>query len=263
MERKQLSISTCFDYSIPIEKQIPLVAEAGFTHISLGQNQSHCNYLLKTERYKLKKLLSEYSLKIDTIHGPNADKPNIIKELASIAESSAELEVTVVVLHGGPFAFDESELDLRFVELKKVCREIEIISQNTGITFALENVLPGPATELVVKTLLEVNSQYIGFCYDSSHDQIGGPKPFDLLYELKDRLVAVHLSDRVKEFVDHVIPWEGFIEWERLCQILKNLDMAFPLLLEVMTTHSSEKEPVKFLRLAFERGCMLHDKIFS
>ena len=263
MERKRLSISTCFDYSIPIEKQIPLIADAGFTHISLGQNQSHCNYLLETERYKLKELLSEYSLKIDTIHGPNTDKPHIIKELASIAESSAELEVPVVVLHGGPFAFDESELDLRFLELKKVCREIEIISQNTGIAFALENVLPGPATELVMRTLLEVNSQYIGFCYDSSHDQIGGPKPFDLLYKLKDRLVAVHLSDRVKEFVDHVIPWEGFIEWERLCSILKNLDMAFPLLLEVMTTHSSEKEPVKFLRLAFERGCMLHDKIFS
>lgn len=82
------------------------------------------------------------------------------------------------------------------------------------------------------------------------------------LHDMKDHLFAVHLSDRIKEFVDHVIPSEGFVEWYDLCRMLKESNMSFPLLLEVMTTHSSEKEPEKFLKLAYEQGCMLYDKVF-
>ncbi len=262
MDMKSLSISTCFDYSIPIESQIPLIAKAGFTHISLGNNRSHFDYLSKDARQRLTELLSRYSLKIDTIHGPDADNASI-GEFVGIAEASVELKASVVVLHGSSFDFSEDELDFRFMELKKVCREIGVISQNTGITFALENLMPGPATELVRMTLLEINSKYIGFCYDSSHDQIEGPHSFELLQELKRKLVAVHLSDRVKEFVDHVIPWEGFIDWDELCRILKGSNVKFPLLLEVMTMHSTEKDPVKFLNLAYERGCRLYDRIFT
>lgn len=261
-DKRIISISTFFDYNVPIEKQIPLIAEAGFTHVSLGAKKSHFDYLSKEARQKLIDLLKQYSLKIDTIHGPNADKASI-EEFAKIAEASVELKATVVVFHGSSFDFSESELDSRFLELKKACVEINKISLETGITFALENVLPGPATELIRRVLLEFDSKYIGFCYDSSHDQVDGPRSFDLLKELKSKLVAVHLSDRIKPFVDHVIPWEGFIDWDELCRILKDSNVTFPLLLEVMTTHSAEKDPVEFLNLAYERGCRLYDKIFT
>ncbi len=32
-----------------------------------------------------------------------------------------------------------------------------------------------------------------------------------LLAQLRHRLIAVQLSDRIRDFVDHVIPGEGFI----------------------------------------------------
>jgi sugar phosphate isomerase/epimerase len=258
---KQISISSCFDYEIPIERQIPLIARAGFSHISLGQNQSHFNYQSLENRRKILKLIKEYSLQIDTIHGPQADKTSAA-ELTTLAESAAELQSPVVVLHGGPFEFGAEELERRIKDLERLCEEIDIISQHTGVKFALENVLPGPSTELMRRTLLETNSPNIGFCYDSSHDQIGGPNPFELLKELKDKLIAVHLSDRIKEFVDHVIPGEGFIDWNGLCTILKDSRILFPLLLEVMITNSSEKDSTMFLNLAFKRGSALYDQIY-
>ena len=261
-DRKSLSISTCFDYSIPIERQIPLIAKAGFTCVSLGAKRSHFDYLSKEARKQLSELLNRYSLKLDTIHGPDVDKTSIV-EFAEIAKASVELKTRVVVLHGSIFEFGENELNSRFLELKGKCREIDKISQNTGVFFALENLVPGPTTELVRRILLEYDSKYIGFCYDSAHDQIDGPRSFELLQQLKNKLVAVHLSDKVKEFVDHVIPWEGFIDWDELCGILKGSNVTFPLLLEVMTIHSAEKDPVKFLALAYERGCRLWDKIFT
>jgi len=261
MTEEQISISTCFAYDIPIEEQIPLISEAGFTHISLGQNRSHFDYMLKENRRKLLKHLNKYYLRIDTIHGPEADTVGV-DELTSIAEAAIALEVPVVVLHPGPFDFDKDQLDLRLSELRRTCKQIGDISRQTGVTFALENVMPGPATELVKGIILENDIGNIGFCYDSSHDQIGGPHSFDLLLELRDRLKAVHLSDRVKEFVDHVIPGEGFIHWDILCSILRASKLAFPLLLEVMITNSSEKDPVRFLDLAFNSGRKLYHQIY-
>lgn len=125
----------------------------------------------------------------------------------------------------------------------------------------LENLVPGPPTEMTRIAILESDPAAIGFCYDSSHDQIGGPKKFDLLLGLRDRLVAVHLSDRVREFVDHVIPGEGFVDWSKLCPILASASMTFPLLLEVMTANSVEKDPFRFLRLAFKSGRELYHRI--
>jgi sugar phosphate isomerase/epimerase len=127
----------------------------------------------------------------------------------------------------------------------------------------LENVTPGPATEVVRRAILETDPAAIGFCYDSSHDQIGGPNEFELLLELRERLVAVHLSDRVREFVDHVIPGEGFIDWSKLCPILASARITFPLLLEVMTTNCVEKDPLRFLSQAFESGRELYHRIHS
>lgn len=38
---KSISISTCFNYSIPIEKQIPMIKKTGFSHISIGSEYEH------------------------------------------------------------------------------------------------------------------------------------------------------------------------------------------------------------------------------
>ena len=43
--RRDLSISTAFDYSIPIEKQVKLIAESGFNYISLGGNKEHSGFM--------------------------------------------------------------------------------------------------------------------------------------------------------------------------------------------------------------------------
>jgi sugar phosphate isomerase/epimerase len=256
---RPLSISTAFDYEIPIDVQIPLIAEAGFTHISLGEKEAHSGYLSQARRDDLKGLLDQQSIRIDTIHGPRADQPGSIELFSAVAEAAEDLSASIVVVHGGPFGFPEAELPARLDALLRTCEALQPVAQITGVIFALENVLPGPATDLVRQALPSLHPKHFGFCYDSSHDQIGGPKPFDLLAELKDRVVAVHLSDRIREFVDHVLPGEGFIDWRTLCKLLRVTRLAGPLLLEVMVTHSVEKQPDRFLKLAYERGCGLYD----
>ena len=260
--QRGVSISTSFDYDVPVERQLALIEEAGFTHISLGAREAHSGYLSKVSRSRLKALVQRHSLWIDSIHGPQADQPGGIELLSAVAEAAADLGAPVVVVHGGPFAFEETELPARLERLLDVCETLHPVAARTGIVFALENVLPGPATDLIRQTLPRLDPRAFGFCYDSAHDQIGGPRPLDLLAELSDRTVAVHLSDRIREFIDHVIRGEGFIDWETLAEMLRKSRFAGPLLLEVMVTHSAEKETRRFLELARRRGGQLCDRVF-
>lgn len=261
MIKRKISISTTFDYSIHIEQQIQLIAKSGFNYISLGAKEEHSKFMSRENRKNLKSLLRQFSMSIDTIHGCSADLPNSIEMLSATAESCVELGCPIIVFHPVSFEIKEYEVNSKLDNLFKVCDELRYISKHTGIIFALENVHPGSATDVLRKALPELDSTYFGFCYDSSHDQIDGPRPFDLLEQFKDRIVTLHISDRIKEFVDHVIPGEGFIEWKSICNILKEANYNKPLLLEVMTSNSKEKEVNAFLELAYNSACKLYDDI--
>ncbi len=262
MTKKLISITAGFNYDVPLEKQLPLIARAGFTHVSLGSSLKHCNFLSKEVRVKLAGRLEKYSLKLDTVHGPLTGIPGA-EELKQIAIAAAELQAPVVVVHPCAWEFPESEFPSRLAELKTNCRTMAGIARETGVVFALENMMIGPASELVLKTLQEFPDKSIGFCYDSSHDQIDGPRPFDLLEALKGRLLTVHLSDRLRPFEDHVIPFEGIIKWDELCRILKTANIKFPLLFEVATTFSIPKDTEEFLTKAYQSAVRVYDKIFG
>lgn len=261
--KRNISISTCFNYEVPFEEQISFIAKAGFSHISLGENEQHSKYKSPAARKRIKDLLEEHSLKIDTIHGPQLDKSNIMETILPICEAANDLTVPVVVLHGGPFEFEQHELEERLTILLATCAKLEDVSKQYDVTFALENVMPGPATELVKQAVILTNSKHIGFCYDSSHDRLGGPKPFALVEEMKSHLLAVHISDKVKDFVDHLIPGEGFIDWVTLCAKLRETTFRAPLLFEVMVRNSQIRDTNTFLNLTYERGCKLHDMLLG
>lgn len=261
MSQRNISIATCFNYTILIQEQLRMISEAGFTHFSIGERLEHSNFLNTEGRKRLIQLAEEYSLKIDTLHGCRTDLQDSIDRLTDIAEAAADLGINVVVIHVSPFFIKKGEVDSKVTSALNVCKVLETIAKTYSIKFAIENVHPEAVTDVVKRILPELDEECFGFCYDSSHDQIDGPRSFDLLERFSNRLIAVHISDRIKEFVDHVIPGEGFINFNTICNYLSESRFHSPLLLELMTEHSKEKEPEKFLNLAFEAGKVLYDKI--
>lgn len=248
----QVSVSTSFSYDIPIEEQLVLIADAGFRTISIGANLEHFDYSDPAKRRELKVALQQYGLKVDTIHAPLwLNKAPALSEAIATAEATADLGAGCVVAHGGPFECDREGFDERLPGLIGTCNTLLSVAKSNGIIFALENVMPGHATDLVRKALPELDTATFGLCYDSSHDQIDGPRPFDLIDEFKDRIFAVHLSDRIKPFVDHVIPGEGFIDWSEMCGRLQKARYSSSITMEVMMQHSRFQEPKVFLQEAY------------
>jgi sugar phosphate isomerase/epimerase len=82
--------------------------------------------------------------------------------------------------------------------------------------------MPGITADLLKYTLDNSNDKIFGFCYDSSHNQIAGPNNFNLLSDYKEKLFAIYLPDRIKEFVDHAIPGEGFINFSEIIIVTHN-----------------------------------------
>jgi sugar phosphate isomerase/epimerase len=148
-----VSIATSFDYGIPLEVQVPLIAEDGFTHLSLGRREDHSGYLSAAGRQRIKALLRANGLAMDTIHGPRLDQPDSVAVLSAVTRATAELGAPVVVVHASPFDLPAAEVPIRQAALLRTCAALEPVAGQAGIQYALENVLPGPATELVTRVL--------------------------------------------------------------------------------------------------------------
>lgn len=259
---KKISISTCFDYGIPIEGQLSMIQQAGFTHVSIGGKYEHSSILDERRLWSLKDMLTRNELSVDTIHGYQMDKADTIDVNGKVVRAAGVLGAPVVVLHCSGFGFKAETYESRKKDLLDKLPLFEAMAERGKIRFAFENVLPGIATDLVEYMLGAANPQYFGFCYDSAHDQIDGPRPFDLLERLADRLIAVHISDRIKELVDHVTPGEGFIHFDEMISLLLRANMEFPFLLEVMTTHSKYRDPHEFLAATNQKAIELYDQIY-
>ncbi len=258
---KGISVSTCFDYNISLKNQLELIKTAGFSHFSIGTNYNHSG-ILDSKNYNDILLLSkDNDLSIDTIHGYTMDKEDTITINEKLAKAASILNVPVIILHCSSFSINPNTLDERKRNIISKLPIFEELAKTYNVVFAFENVLPGVSTDLTEFAVNNSNPEFFGFCYDSSHDQIGGPRNFDLLKRHANRLKAVHISDRVCEFVDHLIPGEGFIDFDYIVKIIHSVNPSFPLLMEVSTEHSKYKRAEEFLSVTYKESLSLYKKI--
>lgn len=258
---KGISVSTCFNYDIDFSNQLELIHKAGFSHISIGTDYSHSGILESDSVIRISEIISKNNLLIDTIHGCSLDNSNAVDVNKKLAEAAAELNVPVIVLHCSSFTFNPVSLEQRKKNILMTLPILEDIAKTYHVSFAFENVLPGVATDLTEFAVNNSNPEYFGFCYDSSHDQIDGPRSFDLLRRNINRLKAVHVSDRIREFADHVTPGEGFIDFDEIAKIIHMFNPEFPLLMEVSMEHSKYKKAEQFLSVTYNEAKKLYNTI--
>lgn len=257
--REKISISTCFNYDIPVSEQLRMISDVGFTHVSFGNNVEHLDLFKETSN--IKQLLSKYNLKVDTIHGCSSDQEDSILLLKKYAKAAFELGAKVVVIHPCQFYITKDMIEVKLNKLLEVCNVLKDIAIEYKVQFAIENLHPDAATDVVEKALDVLESRYFGLCYDTSHAQIDGPREFPLLPKYADRIIAVHISDRIKEFVDHVVPGEGFIDFNIFTTYLKDCNYSSAILMEVSNLHTTYKTDRKFLQQTYNSAMKIHNSL--
>jgi sugar phosphate isomerase/epimerase len=259
------AICASFDYSVPFDRAVPMIREAGFEVVAVGARPLYSGCSTAAGRAAAGKLFEQNSLTIDSVHAPfpegdrlfsldESERQESIRQCQNALDTAAELDGKIVVIHLiQPYGIPRGEPRDRMVDQGR--RSVETLASRAaarGVRLALENGQKADYDQVVESFLKEFNDPAVGFCYDSGHENVQGTC-FKMLEKHGDRLFTVHIHDN-SGWDSHVLPYEGTIDWEKFRAVFHSLDYSGNLLLETDITNSQFKEPPVFLAEAKKRA---------
>jgi len=305
-------IGTTFDYSIPFEHMIPMLARAGFSYITLGGgNIAHSGYDTEEGRAAILRTVQAAGIAIDSVHAPfgqdcDISVPDVRIEIPSQAQpdvrqdtgaviapgavngaertqetspvvpaspatrrlsaaperleavasvrkaidACAALGARTVVIHPTD-RFPVEQTRSRIQALRDSLRELLAFANRQGVRLALEN-MPSLVEMQVFDSVLEEFPD-LGVCYDTSHAQLSG-NTFGILQRYQDRIITTHISDNLGREDDHMLPYEGVIEWDEFAYYFGRVKQLQCFMLEVEVRRSRFKDTREFLDQALRRA---------
>ena len=225
---KKLGIYAGIGYPIPIEERIAKIKETGFDLICLDFEKEM--EATETSWENQLKLADKYSLPVKEAHLTGSGMSSIWQDceeakfvcnrLIEELRDLSELGIPVGVAHvtwglGAVNAPNQNALDY-FTKIAEAAEKYKV-------KLALENSV----SDLHVRYVLDnIKSDYLGFCYDSGHEN-AFTKGADYLDSYSDRLFAMHLHDNNGIKDNHYPPFDinGTVDWAKTVEKLKNTDI--------------------------------------
>jgi sugar phosphate isomerase/epimerase len=256
------------------EPYLRKIAEEGFSHVHWSHHWNTDFMYSRSEIEQIRDWLKVYRLQALNMHGSAGveKKWDSKKEYERIAgvelvanriEMAGALGADVVIMHFERQAPHPEVDDLYWERLRRSFDTLEPIARKSGVRIALENFEDDSFKE--VKTLFAAYSpDYLGFCYDSGHGNMGRAEGLDHLEEVKERLIAVHLHDNNGAMNDqHRVPFCGTIDWPRLAGIIRRSGYRNMINLEATMDYPDFKSQDAFLKAAFAAGNRLKEMVIG
>jgi sugar phosphate isomerase/epimerase len=231
------------------------IARAGITGVEIFCETFHFNYVAAQSVRELAGSLADQGLTLHALHAPNerdtapgrgsgvpisiAD-PERIRRQDAVDEIKRALEVAETIpfrfftqdLATGHQAADPRKFDAAFNSLEILA----VFAKHRGVTIALQNTpneLGSPAS--LAQFIKDTHLHNLGFCFDIGHAHMegGAEAGFHLM---RDRVVTAHVHDNHGEKDEHLLPWEGTIDWDGALGEFANAPEPLPLVLELKET---------------------------
>ena len=252
-------------------------AQAGISAIELFCSRGHFDYRSAEDGRELASWLAGNNLTLHSIHSPTNRDFHLTRESGvplSISdperirrqEAVDEIKRALDLVEQVPFQYciqhvarqrdvaDERRWDATFSSLEN----LSLFARHRGVTLALENTPGEMATPANLKNFLErTRLSSVKLCFDAGHANLEG----DLASGLEtahDYIVTTHLHDNRGERDDHLLPYEGTIDWGAT---LPALPPGAPIVLELKepaaaagsTDMQAFAETLKGARTVFEK----------
>jgi len=225
------------------------VARAGIPAIELFGSRSHFDYHSAQEARELAGALEANRLSVHALHSPterdsNATResgtpisisdPERIRRLDAIDEIKRALDLVeqipfpILVQHvaSSRQRMEARHWDAAFNSLE----HLMLFAKQRGVTVALENTPGGEATpEALCKFIAETRLRDLRLCFDTGHAHMeeGVQKSFETMREL---VITTHVHDNHGEKDEHLLPYQGTIDWEAAVKVLP---ASLPVVLEL------------------------------
>ncbi|MGB0035578.1 MAG: sugar phosphate isomerase/epimerase family protein [Candidatus Acidiferrales bacterium] len=228
------------------------IAHAGFSGVEVFCAPGHFSYRAPEAVRELADALGERRLELYSLHSPterdlspgresgvaiSISDTERIRRLDAVDEVKRALEVAERI----PFRFlvqhighgrqeaDPRRLDAAFNSLENLV----IFAKARGVTIALENTpneLGSPAT--LVQFIADTHLNDLRLCLDTGHAHMesGVESSFEMM---RDRIATTHIHDNHGEKDEHLLPYDGTIDWDAALTSLASAPEPLPLVLEL------------------------------
>jgi sugar phosphate isomerase/epimerase len=209
------------------------IAAAGFASLEVFCAPHHFNYSDPQAVRELGDALREHKLTLHSLHAPterdlspgresgvplSISDPERIRRLDAVDEIKRTLEVTEKVpckyliqhIGHGRQAADPRRLDAAFTSLEN----LSMFAKARGVAIALENTPSELGSPSVLhKFLIDTHLNDLKLCFDIGHAHIdeGVAPGFEAM---RDQLVSSHIHDNHGDKDEHLLPFDGTIDWD-------------------------------------------------
>lgn len=255
-------------YDEGMRESLAWVREAGFTHINFTTDGGSSYMFSAPEIDFTAKMVRDAGLKVKSLHGSNGR--NGVLEVSSLQDPTpvmesrrdigsahewqrlsgiellqnridlaAALGSPDIVLHiditDGVFRSEHTQAAF-FDPFWRSLDALAPYCAARGVKIAVENLMGASAESwLTLFAMLfdRYDDAFLGLCYDTGHWRIvageGGPS---ILEPFGHRLIATHVHDNHGTEDDHLLPFEGCIDWPRTMAAIGATGYVMPLNLE-------------------------------
>jgi sugar phosphate isomerase/epimerase len=247
------------------------IARTGIPSIEIFCASGHFNYSSQQTVRELAGALEENHLALHSLHSPtdrdaalgrqsgvpiSISEPERVRRLDAVDEIKRALEVAeripfkYLVQHMGQSReiADPRRFDAAFNSLE----HLAIFAKQRGVTIALENT-PDElgAPESLLQFIKETHLKDLRLCLDvgHAHMETSVSTAFELM---RERLVTTHIHDNHGEKDEHLLPYEGAIDWDALLAMISGSPHELPVVLELKEAASGEPS-LEQVRAAFDK----------
>jgi len=207
-------------------------ARAGASKIELFCSRGHFDYRSAEDAHELASWLAGNNLALHSIHSPTTRDFQLTRESGaplSICdperlrrqEAVDEIKRALDLVEHIPFRYcvqhvarqrdipDDRKWDAAFSSLE----HLSLFARQRGVTLAIENTPGEMATPVNLKNFLEqTRLSSVKICFDAGHAHLEGGAPAALEI-VRDFVATTHMHDNRGERDDHLLPYEGSIDW--------------------------------------------------
>ena len=271
MSKRSFGVSTHLYHGQRLSRDHLLeIAAHGFQAVELYATRTHFDYHNVSAVADLQQWLADAGLALHAVHAPTAEsyvggrwgppltlasadpgaRERALNEAESALHIARRIQAAVLVAHLGlPRAQSFNPGDNSRDGARRSVEALQRLAAPLGVQVALE-VIPNElsrAGSLVHFVENDLDGLGVGVCLDFGHAHLDGDL-VDAIETVSGHLVAAHVHDNRGRTDDHLVPFDGTIDWPAAMTSIQKVGYDRTLLFEIGAQGPTKQTLVKALK---------------
>jgi sugar phosphate isomerase/epimerase len=267
--KRQFGISTHLYHGQRLRRDHLLeIAAHGFEWVEVYATRTHFDYHNPAAVADLQQWLAEAGLQLRSIHAPTAEaftggrwsgslslasadpdaRARAVSETEKALHIARRIPAAVLVAHLGlprtqPRDAATGPNDSR-AGARRSIEDLVRIAEPLGVQIAVE-VIPNELSRAgSIVHFVEQDLEGVGICLDFGHAHLDGDV-LDAVETVSEHLIATHVHDNRGRTDDHLLPFDGTIDWAGTLLAVQKIGYEGPFMFEIVPSGSTKETLAK------------------